>query len=402
MSAPPAAGSLSIEIVADTPGFAALEPAWRALAAQAGEAGLAQGYDWAWRAWTLVAAPFGHRLRLVVGRAAGQVVLIWPLVLDGRYLKFLSCELTEYHDVLLADDPRAEDWLAAAWHVLTRRREAHCLLLADIRADARLAPLLAREVPRMPRGACTIERRTWLIDLAAWADWDSYAASLPPRLVADQRRQWKRAAELADGVAFRAATGEAEIVAGLDWFFAHKTRWLEAHGISTRVFASAEYRAFLTASALDAHRRGAFLLGRLTSGAATLSVGFGFVHDGSYIFQSFVYDPAFARLSPSRLLLEHLVRASFGRGLAAFDFMPGETAYKMQWSNATLGLRDHILPLSWRGRLAVAWHRRGVARIARSGWLRRQYRRLPRGLRHVARRLLLADVDYSAEIRPMR
>ena len=387
---------IDFKIVAVETDFSALAPAWRALSAQQGSPHIHQSFDWQWRAWEHIARPLGRKLRLVVGRADGEVVLIWPLVLDGDYLMFLSCEQTEYRDVIVAQDARSEGWLNAAWTFVTALPGANCLVLYDVRADARLAAVVERRAPGRHR---RVERRTFLIDLAQWPDWDAYWAARPKRLVADQRRQWRRVAERPDAIGFQAAANVAEAEAWLDWFFAEKLGWLDSRDISTRNFGSPEYREFVRATTQDALARDELLVGRLGSAETTLSVGFGYGYRGNFIFQSFAYNPADRALSPSRLLLEHLLRWCFARGIAVFDFLPGEADYKTQWSDRTLAVTDYLVPLTLLGRAKLAWHAGGMARLVRAPWVRAQFERLPEGLQARLRRSLAANWDYGADIR---
>ena len=387
---------IAFEIIAEESSFSALAPAWRTLTAPRSSLQIHQSFDWQWRAWQHVGRPLGRKLRIVVGRVADEVVLIWPLVLDGDYLMFLSCEQTEYRDVIVVQDARSEGWVDSAWAFVTAMPGANCLVLYDVRADARLAAVVAR---RAPRGHRRVERRTFLIDLAQWSGWDAYWAARPKRLVADQRRQWRRVAERTDEIGFHAAVSAAEAEAWLDWFFAEKLGWMDSRDISTRNFGSSEYRAFVRATTQDALQRDALLVGRLGSAETTLSVGFGYAYGGNFIFQSFAYNPADRALSPSRLLLEHLLRCCFARGIAVFDFLPGEADYKTQWSDRTLAVTDYLVPLTLLGRAKLAWHTGGMARLARASWVRAQFARLPAGLQARLRRALGANWDYGAEIR---
>jgi CelD/BcsL family acetyltransferase involved in cellulose biosynthesis len=139
-------------------------------------------------------------------------------------------------------------------------------------------------------------------------------------------------------------------------------------------------------------------VGRLGSGEATLSVGYGVVRGERFLFEGFAYNPEFARLSPSRLLLEQLVRWCFERRLAVFDLSPGNDLYKLQWADGRVAVLDEVVPLNAWGRVA-AWRHGGLHRLTRLDWLRAGYRRLPKGLRHAVQALLLPGLDYSAAAR---
>lgn len=387
----------TFDVVRDEAGLLALAPWWQALVNGMADAQLHQRFDWQWQAWDSTVRALGHELRVIVGRRKGVPVLIWPLVRDGDHVSFLSCGQTEYRDIIVADDA-PDAWLDAAWRVAIGMAGANCLILPDVRADARLAALLRRQAAHAYR----VQRRTWLIDIAAFADFDAYWAARPKRLVADQRRQWRRAAELPGGVRFEAAGRTAEAEAWLDWFFTAKLAWMAGRGISTRAFGSPEYRDFVRGTTQDAMARDGLLVGRLVSGdgADIVSVGFGYVMAGRFVFQSFAFNPAYQAISPSRLLLEHLVRWCFARGLSTLDFLPGDTAYKEQWATGTLEVVDHLVPLSLLGRAKLAWHTLALGPMARHPGIRGLYQRLPAGLRERMRGTMAANLDYESAVVP--
>lgn len=389
--------AMRFNVVRDEAGLAALLPHWRALAARSHGANLHCGPDWLHPAWTGVARPRGHRLHILVGWRGASVVLIWPMVRDGAFLGFLSSGRTEYHD-LLVEDGLPDTAIEAAWRHMASQRGVHALMLPDLRADSRMAGLVAHLAPASYR----VTRRTWLIHLDRHTDFDSYWATRPPRLIADQRRQWRRAAELPGGVRFEIAEDPATQSAWLDWFFAAKLDWMRGRGIATQDFADPGYRRFMGDVADAAHARGDLLIARLATGDATMAVAFGFVDGGRFLFQSFTYDPEFGRLSPARLLLERLVRWCFERGLAEFDFMPGDQEYKAQWSDGELPVIDHHVPIGVIGRAKLAWHASGLATLARHPGLRALYQRLPPSIRRRLRDRVAVNLDYTTPIEPPR
>ena len=109
-----------------------------------------------------------------------------------------------------------------------------------------------------------------------------------------------------------------------------------------------------------------------------------------------------ARLSPARLLLERLVRWCFDRGLAEFDFMPGDQEYKAQWSDGELPVIDHHVPIGVIGRAKLAWHVSGLATLARHPGLRALYQRLPPSIRRRLRDRVAVNLDYTTPIEPPR
>jgi CelD/BcsL family acetyltransferase involved in cellulose biosynthesis len=389
---------LKFEWIYDAVGFQALEPCWRALCTRTAAMVVFQTFEWQWRAWQHVASKQGHALRILVGREGGRVVLIWPLVLDHGTVKFLSCAQSEYRDVLVECCPSTDAWLDAAFDQVIALQGGRRIVLYDVRCDAQLTRLMARRAPAGFR----VNRQTALIRLDRWRSWEAYATHLSNRLRSDQRRQWRRVAEQSGTIRFDIVTDRADILAAVDWFFEHKLQWLKDRGTAAPSFTAEAYQSFLKTTVADMHDRGQLVLGRLGSTEDTLSIGFGYTFQGVFIFQAYAYNAAFAALSPSRLLLEHLIRWCLDNGMDEFDFLPWDMPYKAQWADTKLAVHDYVLPRSLIERLKCELQVLGLERLATNPWLEQQYRRLPVRLRDSIRQLVIADWDIGGVVQRLR
>lgn len=346
----------NVEMIRDLAGFLALEGDWRDLSTRSSHS-IFQTFEWQWRCWEQVAAPRARKLRLLVANSEGRVVLIWPLVLDGIYLKFLSSERTEYRDLLVERGPQTDTWIAEAWHALQRSARNRVLELRDIRSDGNLGPWLAEH---QQRGVQAMQA-SLAVRLDHFETWDQYAATLPKSLVADQRRQWRRVAEWPENIRYHHVINPDEIVRTLDWCFEKKLEWLDKRALGTTEFGSQEYRSFIISVALDAHERGHLWVGRIGSESRTLSAGYGFVFNRSFILYSFTYDPAYKSLSPARLLQEMMICHCLEQRIEVFDFMGGDDAYKRIWAQEGAALLDYVQPVSVAARLLEAWHTAAIS-----------------------------------------
>jgi CelD/BcsL family acetyltransferase involved in cellulose biosynthesis len=389
---------LTFEWICNAADFRALEPCWQRLCARTAGITLFQTFAWQWRAWQHVASAQGRQLRILVGRVDERVVLIWPLVLDSGTVRFLACDQTEYRDVLVEVCAATDAWLDAALDQVIALPGGRRVVLFDVRGDAQLARLMCRRTPAGFR----VNRQTWLIRLDRWRSWDAYATHLPNRLRSDQRRQWRRVAALPGEVRFAIVTDRAEILDGVDWFFRHKSQWLKDRDVAAPSFTCAAYQEFLKATVAAMHDRGQLVLGKLASATDILSLGFGYTFQGAFIFQGYAYNAAFHSVSPSRLLLEQLIRWCLEHGIDEFDFLPWDMPYKAQWSDASLAVHDYVLPLSLLARLKCELQALGLGRVAGDQWLMRQYRRLPARMRDVLRETVVADWDNAAAVERMR
>lgn len=71
----------------------------------------------------------------------------------------------------------------------------------------------------------------------------------------------------------------------------------------------------------------------LRLGARALASLYGITWNGRFYFYQSGFDPAFARLSAGLVLMGETVAESFARGLATYEFLRGEEAYKFDWAS---------------------------------------------------------------------
>ncbi len=389
--------AIEFEWIRTDAGFQALAVEWQQLCGRARDHSLSRRFAWQWLAWTCVAAPRGCRLRLLVGRVDARIVLILPLMQEGIYLRFLSSEKFEYRDILVEDAAQTDVWVAAALTTMRALPGPACLDLRDMLASSTLGSVFAS----LDSGGLKRIDESPVIRLDRFACWDDYARHLPARMVADQKRQWRRLGRLAGGFAFRVATID-EVGPMVDWIFTHKLRWAAARGMQVGVFDSDGYRLFSKSILDEALAEGRALLCCIDGEQGVASAGFGFIHDNRFVFYAFAYDAEYAALSPSRLLMEGVIRWCLESKLSTFDFLPGDEAYKRVWADDTLPVIDVLLPLTLAGRTRLFWSRRAVGWMARKHRLRSGYDRLPASLRSRLRELLLADWHHVSSMHSAR
>jgi len=72
----------------------------------------------------------------------------------------------------------------------------------------------------------------------------------------------------------------------------------------------------------------------------------------TYYWWLTAFSPKYARYSPGKLLLEHLIRNAFETSVQRFDFMLGMEQYKLQWTDRAIpNLRLISYPHAWAQRL---------------------------------------------------
>jgi CelD/BcsL family acetyltransferase involved in cellulose biosynthesis len=270
------------------------------------------------------------------------------------------------------------------------------MLLQNAKTPSNLAWLLER----LPGSVWKQEKRSLLIRLDRYANWDAYAAALPKRLMADQRRQWRRL----DQAAFDVVDEAADIAPTIDFIIEHKLVWLASRGIAAANFGTPEYRSFLNAAANDALASGSLVLARLFAGDKLVSAAFALKRATELTFLMFAYDFAWEKYSPSRLLLERTIQWCYANGVALFDFLPGGD-YKELWTNDDVVATTYMIPTTARGYAIRKWYLADVASTLERSWVKKVYRHLPAPVRHAIYRMLakrkLVGLDFIRKMEAM-
>jgi CelD/BcsL family acetyltransferase involved in cellulose biosynthesis len=377
------------DIVAEPARFAALRPEWEALRQRARNPYVSQSFAWCAAAWETVARPRGRRLACVVGRAAGRVVLIWPLVADRRgpwtVLSTLGSESSEYSEPLVEDGAVADHRVGAAWRAI--RRRADLVRLPHVRSDGRLARVLAAERPTCARHTLPATQVEW----DAFPRWESYLASRPKEHQSELRRRRRRLAERGS-LSFEVLNEASDRAAAIDWMLRHKQDWLARTRLANPWLGTREYRDFLlavTAPGAAGAEIAVFLLkldGRLI--AAALSA-----LDGARVEGLIgAFDPAFGVHSPGQLLQEDRLRWAFERRLP-YDFRIGDEAYKRHWVTDRCEAVSYTIAGSCGGWPAVA---AGAARQGAHRLKERHKHIVPADWRHAIKQALRSGLRRRA------
>lgn len=391
-------GSLEFLTITDSEGFRSLRAEWVSLCSRSNRSHLFSNFDWCLNAWLFYAEPLGQRLRLVTGRQDGRLVLVWPLVTERRILRMLSSGMLEYRDIIVEPSGFAGQWVREAWSYVRRSVGANVFILQNLRMPNVLATALRQQPEATPIGG------GWcpLIRLDRFANWDAYAATLPRSLIADQRRQWKRIGRDMPGISFHVIDREDELERVMEWIRRHKITWAEARRLFPAWYVTVSKWENLRRATKVALAEGRLIMVALRDGERIASAGWGFVCGDEFLFHVFAYDAAWSTYSPSRLLIERLVRTCFDRGIRSFDFMPGEQSYKRTWATDYVPTESYVGPLNWRGacllRLAKAKPLSGSV----AATVRPVYRRLPRPVRDKLRHVLgaLSTLTEARTLKP--
>jgi len=270
----------------------------------------------------------GQRCRLFTPIAFrdGRVVAILPLVLDGRELKFLGYNVSDYNN-FLAESDEAHKALEACLEALDAQNQywdqirVENIPQASLMADC-LQRLPTRWRHRMvagPGDGCP----TMLLK-------DDKAGTLKARK-SKLKSVVKRLAR--DGqLDFRHIERKEEVDGHLRQFF---RQHIERSAIAGRRsnFLDKDYVAFYTALLRRFETSGNVRFSVLEVNGHPVSYHFGFQYAGKYLFYKPTFDVDYWDLSPGQALLAYVFEYLDASDVQEFDFGRGDESYKQRFSN---------------------------------------------------------------------
>lgn len=314
-----------------------LHASWDALLSQTTAAHAQLTHEWLSSCWEV----FGEdqRLFLIAVTDGRHIVGIAPLVvrkvidkagLELRKLTFVGDGLTDYHDLLIANEKREEIMRVLLECVIKNKDRWDAIHFRNVRGDSPNLPIMRealRETSLAFREQINIQSPYLVID----GDWTEYYSALSKSMRSDIRRQSKRLAEM--GKVEFVRLHHVEDVAGvLNTIKSIHVKCRQAQG-GASLFANA--RRFRLASLVAARfsARRALDLAFLKLQDRVIAYYFGFLYDKVVYFWNTGFDPEFSTVSPGKLLLHYGIEDSFRERYRGFDFMVGEEPYKLQWTS---------------------------------------------------------------------
>ena len=354
---PAARAPSCLQVVDTVAGLDALAPEWNDLFARAGRPiNVFQTHAFAalWARTYLARdgeTDTDTRLAIVTARVAGRLVLVWPLVIEHqlglRVLSWLGAPIAQYGDILLDPSRDGAAIVDAAWDSIRTELRPDVVRLRKVRADAAIAPHLARigavETCRDEAASVTLAGR----------DGQSFETGLSGRARKNRRRLMRRLREQGT-VEFERLSGSAAAQALVEAGLAIKRRWLGARGQYSQAFADPRLdRFFGAAAAADATAGAGLTVYGLELDGRPISVVLGFACQDRMTLHVIGYDLDVERSGAGVLALEAVLRDCESRGFTAVDLLAPKAAYKMDWADATIDVVDHAVPVSLKGRACV-------------------------------------------------
>lgn len=345
--------------------FLEAEAAWRRFETDAVGTGF-QSYDWlaAWHA--SVGAAEGIGPAILVMTLGDRPLMLAPLGIErrmgARCLVWLGGRMADYKGPLLARD--FADRLpvgrfAALWPKIARALPKHDVVLFE-NQPARLGQLAN---PFVALGGELAADAGYLFTLPT--EPEGVAARFRPETRRTDRVKERRLSEQGE-LTFRIAQTPTEARAMARAILDAKAAQLRAQGIVS-IFEDESYRAaYLELASLPREDGLMHLqLAALTLDGEMISGSIAHVWHDRATLMVHVYDPRFAKLSPGRLHLLKLIRASIEANHTVYDLSVGHAAYKESFCDAPMPLFTLIeAATSWGIAASTALNARSGVRRA--------------------------------------
>jgi CelD/BcsL family acetyltransferase involved in cellulose biosynthesis len=346
----PGVAGLSLDLITSRRGFDELEADWNALFERAAhDTQLFQTFNWLWHWCNHFATEDGSELAIVTAREAGRLVLVWPLVKERSAgttkLVWMGEPASQYGDVLIEDGPDRQAILEAAWRHIGLHAGADVVRLRKVRADAAVAPFLNTNA-----SIVTDELAAPALDLTRVASFADYEKRYPSRARRNRKRQRRRLEDLGQ-VETEFVTGGARARELAEKAMVLKRVWLAHRGLVSPAFADTRLDAFFADVAEAAVRPAGCHVIALKCGSTPVAMEIGVRCKGRSAIHVVVYDLAYEKTAAGALLMEDSIRRAFDDGFHTFDLLAPADAYKVDWADGSVAVRDYALPLSIAGQV---------------------------------------------------
>ncbi len=370
-------------IAGDPRGHRALIASWQRLAASSIATAPFTSPSWI-QAHIDAFEPTARRITIVVpGGSEARAVL--PLVRTRAH--YLGVPVTllrqpsrrrvpERFDLLLADpdDGRA---IASIWRTLSDDHRWDVLELAEVPEHG--AALALAELASQQDFAVSVtpgRAMPYLSLEAASGSFDAAVAGTSAKFRANVRRRMRNLEKRGDVRLTLTTTADP---ARLDTFFAMEAAgWKGTAG--TAIASDPRTARYHRAIARIAADRGELALYALECDGIPVAMHLGLITGNRYLVPKLAYDESFHEFAPGHLLVQAVIRDCLRRGIAEFDFLGEQMAWKAEWTDLVRpSFRVTVFNRTLAGRAAHAMRfqigprvNRALISVRRAGSVRRE------------------------------
>lgn len=348
----------------------ALGPEWRALESDAPSPVLFQSHGWCRGiARALAADGAGDGIRVAALRQAGHLVAILPLGVRAmagvRVARILGEPLAQYADCVAR--PGAFARARLPWRAVAAAAGIDVFSFRRVRDGTPLAEAL------VGAGATLVSRKAAReVPLDGHADVAAFGAAIDPKAARERRRLRRRLAERGELGCRHVAPG-ADAVAAARLAMAWKHDWLARRGATSAAFSHERWTdaliALVSGPGVDA------LVTVLELDGRPIAIEIGFRFGGRHHCHLGASDPAEAAGAPGTIAMEEALGRCLADGIAVYDLMGPDEAYKHRWCPVSVPMGEYRLAGTPRGRVAII----GAEMVARP-LARAAVERMPTGV----------------------
>lgn len=336
-----------LALVSEPRDFALLAGKWQKLETAAGAAiHVFQSFAWL-NTW---ASTYGADLAVVTGYRGEDLVFAWPLMKSRlgplTALRWMSEPHGQYGDVLLEAGQCPMSWLDAATDFLRQTRGIDIIRLRHVRQDSPALAFLDRHFR-----ASNLAEAAPFLDLTAFSN----EAAYEQRYSSCQRKRRKKIRKVLEEdlgpVAFEVLTGGPGLVSAMREAIAEKCRWIDERGRQNRILGCPNLPVFLEHLLNNGGAEPRLVVSRLTAGGRPVSWEIGLRRGKVHYCFITAHMNELTDYSPARLHMDLSQRQALKDGMAIFDLMVPNDAYKDSWCSGRVAAHDYHLPLTPLGRL---------------------------------------------------
>jgi len=319
---------------------AKLYDAWNDILSQTDDANVQLTHEWLSSWWEV----FGdnERLSLITITDQGKILGIAPLTISKvigkagfelRKLVFVGDGLTDYHDLLIANERREEVLRSLIEFIANSKESWDAIHFRNVRSDSPNLPILRDALG--DTSFRSIERINYeCSSISLDCDWtDYYHGVLGKNLRSDIRRRLNYLGRMGKAEFIRLREVD-DVTNTLGIIKSLHIKCRRAKGETSWYTDESRFRFVSLILKRFGDRKWLDLL-FLKLNDQIIAYYLGFVYDNIVYFWNTGFDPEFSKLSPGKLLLHHWIEDSFAQGYREFDFMVGDETYKRHWATST-------------------------------------------------------------------
>lgn len=362
------AGEDCLKVVTNIKAFRALKDDWDDLCTRSNYR-FSQSFVWCRTTWEAMHGWRNSRLHCIATYNRTRLVLIWPFVVHRRPHGYFAAPLGYVHgespDPLVEDGPEANRRIEVAWRTLRDTCRCDVIRLRHVLEGSELHHLMVRE-----RVKAVSKTMNLSVEWCDHDNWESYYRNRPRHDRHDLERRRRRLGEVGK-VSFETIEGP-QCAPAIDWALARKgEQWDRTNPRGGGWIRTKAFRNLLVWAASRGGPRGRVIMFALKLDDHIIATRLGRVDDICLEAVTTVYDPAYSRYAPGRILLLKCLKWAFEHGLE-FDFGYGNQPHKRRWINRERLAITYEVPNSRSYALCywipvlmplIHWHRRRQQKI---------------------------------------